>query len=297
MPSQRMNSTNASDPKQFSLPVTPIVASYQANWGELQLALYQQSTLDVSEYVSSRHTICINTGDSITLERTIDGKLETIDALPLGDVGFYPAHARQAFQSHQESECIQLYLEPSLLHRTEAELCLHGVTLVPKLTLGVDLLIYQIAIALKTSLEVDGTASKLYVDAMANALAVHLLTRYSTHAPLPPQSLGGLSKPQLNRVFDYIHSYLEQDISLAELANLVQLSSFHFARLFKQSVGLAPHQYHIRCRVDRTKQLLLERRLSLAEIATAVGFASQGHLNYHFKRWVGATPKAFLRQK
>ena len=85
-------------------------------------------------------------------------------------------------------------------------------------------------------------------------------------------------------------------MSLAELAAVVQLSSFHFAHLFKQTTGVSPHQYHIRCRVERAKQLLLTKNLTIAEVAYIVGFASQGHLNYHFKRLVGITPKAFLRQ-
>lgn len=282
----------------FSLPNPPIVSSHQASWDELLLVFSRQPACCIPDHVAAHHTICINTGNSITLERTVDGRSQTIDAIPIGDIGFYPANLHQMFQWYQEGEAIQLYLQPSLLRRTEAELCLKdGIALVPKLTPGVDPLIYQIAIALKTSLELDGVASKLYADAMANALAVHLLTRYSTHRPTLQKPSGGLSEPQLKRVIDYIHSYLERDVSLAELANLTQLSSYHFTRLFKQSIGLAPHQYHIRCRVDRAKQLLLERQLSLAEIALAVGFGSQGHLNYHFKRWVGATPKAFLQHK
>jgi AraC family transcriptional regulator len=282
----------------FSLPTPPLLSSNQKNWTNLQLVFSRQPAFYIPEHISLSHTICVNTGNSITLERTVDGCSQTIDALPIGDIGFYPAGSRQAFQSHQEAEAIQLYLTPSLMRQTKAELCLKdGIALVPKLTPGCDPLIYQIAIALKTSLEIDGPTSKLYADAMASALAVHLLTRYSTHRPTLVKSSGGLSERQLKRVIDYIHNYLEQDISLTELANLAQLSSYHFIRLFKQSVGLTPHQYHIRCRVDRAKQLLIEKKLSLAEIALAIGFANQGHLNYHFKRWVGATPKAFLRQK
>jgi AraC family transcriptional regulator len=282
----------------FSPSNLPIISSHRANWNELQLFFSRQPTFYIPDHVAVNHTICVNTGNSITLDRTVDGRAQTIDAIPVGDIGFYPANLRQTIQTHQEGEAILLYLQPSLLHRTEAELCLKdGIALVPKLTPGVDPLIYQIAIALKTALEMDGVASKLYADAMANALAVHLLTRYSTHrAPLSKPS-GGLSEPQLKQVIDYIHDYLERDISLADLANLTQLSSYHFTRLFKQSIGLAPHQYHIRCRIDRAKQLLLERQLSFAEIALAVGFSSQAHFNYHFKRWVRATPKEFLRHK
>jgi AraC family transcriptional regulator len=60
--------------------------------------------------------------------------------------------------------------------------------------------------------------------------------------------------------------------------------------------GIPPHQYLIRCRVERSKQLLVMDNLSIAAVAQVVGFASQGHFTYHFKRLVGMTPKAFLRR-
>lgn len=74
-------------------------------------------------------------------------------------------------------------------------------------------------------------------------------------------------------------------------------AEFHFSRMFKRSTGMAPHCFHLHCRFDRAKQLLLERQLSIAEIAYTIGFFSQGHFNYHFKRFVGVTPKTFLRQQ
>jgi AraC family transcriptional regulator len=101
----------------------------------------------------------------------------------------------------------------------------------------------------------------------------------------------------LHQVIAYIHEYLDRDLRLAELARIAQLSPYHFSRLFKQSMGLAPHQYHTQCRVERAKQLLLSGELTLPEVACAVGFASQSHLNYHFKRWVGVTPRQFLQQR
>jgi AraC family transcriptional regulator len=61
-------------------------------------------------------------------------------------------------------------------------------------------------------------------------------------------------------------------------------------------MGISPHQYLIHCRVERAKQLLVVGNLSIAAVAQVVGFSSQGHFTYHFKRLSGVTPKVFLRR-
>ena len=96
---------------------------------------------------------------------------------------------------------------------------------------------------------------------------------------------------RLKRAVEYIQEHLEQDISIEAIAAELDMSSYHFARLFKQSTGLAPYQYLIKCRVERAKELLLQGEMAIAEIATQVGFYDQSHLNRHFKRIVGVSPK------
>ncbi|MEL7313321.1 MAG: AraC family transcriptional regulator [Cyanobacteria bacterium J06559_3] len=105
---------------------------------------------------------------------------------------------------------------------------------------------------------------------------------------------GTLTPQQLKKVTNYIHQNFDQKLSLAEIAATVNLSPYYFARLFKQSTGLPPHQYQLQCRIDRAQELLGSGKFAIAEIAQMAGFSSQGHLNYHFKRLVGVTPKAFL---
>jgi AraC family transcriptional regulator len=111
----------------------------------------------------------------------------------------------------------------------------------------------------------------------------------------------GLALSQLERVIDYIDTDLvggspkeNRNLSLCELAQLVQLSPHYFSQLFKQSTGFSPHQYILRCRIDRGKQLLRQGGLSIAGVAKSVGFVDQSHFHRHFKRLEGITPQAFV---
>ncbi len=278
-------------------PHPPILASDRANWNNIYFAHFRQPACEVPEYVSSQHMICMNVGKPVRLKQAVDGQDKTVYSVP-GDLGIYPAYLSQKFSWNEEVEFFNLFLTPSFLAQVGYDVFgSDRLELIPNLTTLFDPLIQQIGLALKTSLEIDGKNSNLYADSMAHALVVHLLSRYSTHSPQTIKiSTSGLTQRQQKQVFEYIHVNLDRNISLAELAAILQLSTYHFAHLFKNSTGISPHQYLIRCRIERAKQLLILDNLSLAAVAQAVGFASQGHFTYHFKRLVGITPKVFLRR-
>jgi AraC family transcriptional regulator len=124
-------------------------------------------------------------------------------------------------------------------------------------------------------------------------LAVHLLRNYCTTSPQISTYSGGLSTTKLAVITDYIKAHLHQDLTLAELSLIGQISPYHFLRLFKQSVGVTPHQYILQCRIDRAKYLLQSSDQSLAAIALMTGFCDQSHLTRCFKRILGVTPKQF----
>ncbi len=138
-----------------------------------------------------------------------------------------------------------------------------------------------------------GAGGKLYVDSLLNLLALHLLRTYTTqfHEARSPNRL---TQPQIARAIEYMHTHLDQDISLEVLAQIVNVSPSHLHRLFKQATGMAPHQYLISLRVNRAKELLLTRRFSVNQVAAEVGFADQSHLHRHFKRAFGVTPKKVI---
>jgi transcriptional regulator of acetoin/glycerol metabolism len=125
---------------------------------------------------------------------------------------------------------------------------------------------------------------------------VHSRARTSTLgdlplAPAPESSRGGLSPAKTRRVCDYIEGHLDEKIRLDGLATLAGLSTDHFARAFHQSVGMPPHTYLLRRRLEHVEHMLRETRVPLSEIALATGFSDQSHLARHFRRWAGMSPR------
>lgn len=133
-------------------------------------------------------------------------------------------------------------------------------------------------------------ADRLALDSAITLLLVHLLRTYSQRDRPVPRPRGGLAPHRLRQVLDYIEAHLAHPLPLRELAKRAQLSEYHFARMFKQSQGLAPHQYVLRRRLDRAEALLRDTALPLAEIALACGFSSSSHLASRFRQIKGVAP-------
>ncbi len=150
--------------------------------------------------------------------------------------------------------------------------------------------------ALRRELLTGGPGGRLCAESLANVLVVQLIRQMSNRQGsngVTRGSSGRLARHALRAVEEYIHAHLDQNVALADLADVAHLSEFHFARLFKQTTGLPPHQFVIHQRVERAKRLIAAGRLSLAQIAIDVGFSDQSQLIRHFKRLVGVTPKRF----
>jgi len=104
---------------------------------------------------------------------------------------------------------------------------------------------------------------------------------------------GGLPPRVLRRVREYIDAHIEKRIGVEVLANLANLSVCYFVRAFKQSVGVTPHDYLIRRRVERTMELLSDTDMPLSQIALAAGFADQSHCARRFRQHVGMSPRDY----
>ena len=101
-------------------------------------------------------------------------------------------------------------------------------------------------------------------------------------------------RARIGQVRAYLEEHFTENITLDQLAALVDLSPFHLLRLFRETVGLPPHSYLTQIRVTRAKRLIAAS-LSLVEVAGAVGFSDQSHLTKHFKAIIGVTPGQYAR--
>ena len=115
-----------------------------------------------------------------------------------------------------------------------------------------------------------------------------LLARHM--AKFERRAIGTLSKDVFLRVRDYVEAHLDEPIEVGALANIAGRSPFHFTRVFTQAVGMSPHRYIVRMRLERAVALMLTRRSGLAEIAACTGFADQSHLSRWVRRVYGASP-------
>lgn len=103
----------------------------------------------------------------------------------------------------------------------------------------------------------------------------------------------GLAPHRLQRVLAAIESRIAEPIQVKELADVIPMSPFHFARMFKLATGLAPHAYITERRMELAKKLLAETDIALVEVASRVGYQTQAHFTGVFHRHVGVTPRVY----
>lgn len=296
MPRAKLITVNAAHDESILkvLPSLPVLSSQATSWNEIRLAHHQHlAAFETPEHCFPQHFITIHLNHApVKKERILSGE-SRCDRFREGDICLTPATAPVSVRLHDACEVMGLYLEPALITRLTADVAgVNGLDLVPQFKLN-DPLIYQIGIALKTKLETNGVWDRLYAESMAMAISAQLIQQYSTRHLKVRNYASGLSQARLQQAIEYIREHLAQNPSITEIAEIVEMSPFYFSRLFKQSTGLTPHQYLLRCRIEQAKQLLKATNLSIATIATQVGFVDQSHLARHFKRQVGVPPNQF----
>jgi AraC family transcriptional regulator len=160
-----------------------------------------------------------------------------------------------------------------------------------------DQAIWDTALKLKAEVGNSDPGSRQYADALGIVL-IHELFRLDRAKAVDERPVrGGLPAWQQKRLAEFIEEHLAEDIPLAALAGLVDLSLYHFARAFTQSFGVPPHRYHLARRMDRARSLLRMPALSVTQIGSRIGFCETSSFTRAFRKFTGLTPSEYRRRQ
>lgn len=139
---------------------------------------------------------------------------------------------------------------------------------------------------------VEPRRAPLLLDSLINATLAEIFT--TATAPVPPSR--GLSQHQLHRIDRHLRDNIARQVGIAEMAEVLKLSTGWFAHAFKISRGVSPGRWQAELRLKIAGQMIRDEHASLAEIAHATGFADQAHLSRRFSAHHGTSPSRWRAQ-
>lgn len=255
-------------------------------WSGLKLEGWEGEPQEMSEAVLSSHAVIVNVmGGAIQGEMHWSGHRGVDTPLHQHHIGLVPAYLPYHAVSTSYSKSLILTLRPDYLDaiggRTKIEL---------RPTYGTeDGFLVSAALSLADDVREGSLMGAMYGETIQAALAAHLIRRYATKS---------VPKPQIDlsakiRIREMILDQLQDELKLADLARAMQTDASTFARWFRKSYGMPPHQFILRERIARAKVMLRTSNNSLTDIAIQCGFNSHSHFATVFKRLVGTQPAKY----
>ncbi len=279
------------------LPRLPQRSSENLGWNGIYVQQHQQPAWETPEYAHTKHMLLVHSPDStVQAERLFDGRRQQEQFGGGNNIVIVPATVQHQANWNQESPFALLFLEPDYLIQIAHEsITADRVELIPHHAM-LDPFIDQIGRSLIAELESNPLGSRLFADSLTIALSIHLLRHYSDWQRPLREDTGGLPQRKLQQVIAYIDDHLAEDLSIAAIADELEMSRYYFSRLFKQSMGVSPYQHVMRQRIKRAEYLLRTTALSVAAIAEQVGFSNQNQLAIQFRKFTGTTPSNYRKQ-
>jgi AraC family transcriptional regulator len=139
-------------------------------------------------------------------------------------------------------------------------------------------------------------SGRLFLDSVEQALAVALVNGYALRRRSAQTYRGGLGSGRLRRIKEFVDAKMEDDLTLGEMAQSVELSTAHFSRMFRKSTGETPHQFLLRQRVERAKEMLRSVDARVMDVAVACGFKTQQHFAQVFRHVCGTSPTEYRQE-
>ena len=287
------------------IPGTLLAAGLGEPWKDLLVQIFtRRQTQDVLliPAVPEPLIVWVLSGSAVVEEREINGDWQG-NRVTAGD--FFLTNTQMPYELRWTAaetapfEVMHLYLGLPLLNRAAGELFGKDFNIALRDVSGQrDRVLSALLEPLRTELQAPRRASSLFVQGIAQSLAVHVLREYADPAGNPARrQRSGLPAFKLRRVLALMEARLDQEFQLERLAREAGLSEFHFSRAFKRSTGFSPSHFLIRMRMNEARRLLRETDKSIVEVGMDVGYSSPSHFAQLFRREVGVSPREYRDQR
>jgi len=235
------------------------------------------------------YSVYLNSGGAVSFCYERHGKILTQVCKP-GHI-LMPASRRECekISWSDEFDNIRISLAASLVDRL---LETDGFRLKPGFGLE-DNFLKEVAHLLVAEAETSSGTDNIYRDSLIVAYVIHLACLYSMDNKKVFAPKGRLSSNQLRKVIEFTRMNISQNIRLSEMASCVHLSEYHFARLFRNTLGVSPYKFVLEMKITSAKTLIRHQKRSFSDIAYMLNFSDQAHFSHVFKKLTGASPRHF----
>ena len=277
------------------LPSKPINSNFRSPLSGLMLETHALGSVEVPEHEHASFCLTLQTGGPVDIEWWSEGK-NGRESHRSGSMVLLTPGTRHRARFNQSSQQLLLSIDESYLLRAAQELGKKNQLAFANNWKFEDRQLCLLTTELQREMETGWETGSLYNEHLGMSLSIALIQKFNKDVTSYPLVKGGMSKARLQRVLEYVVANSHQDIRLTDLAEIADMSRFHFARLFRMQMGMTPHRYLIEQRLKQAKALLRLDTTSVAEIAIETGFTSPGHFSRAFRRYVGVSPTEWKGQ-
>lgn len=277
------------------LPSRPAKNSVRSPLNGIIVETHKIDAIEIPEHEHSSFCLHLQTSSPLEMEWWSAGQHGKESHGP-GSMILLAPGTRDRLRWNRPSRRVVLSIDESYILRAAQELGKRSHLVFENHWIFEDRQLQFLISEMQREMETGWETGSLYGDHLGMSLAIVLIQKYSSDAVITPIAKGGMSRIRLQRVLDYIAANRHRDISLDDLAQIADLSRFHFARLFRLGTGVTPHRYLMDQRLQQAKALLRLDTRTVAEIATETGFANAGQFARAFRRHLGVSPTDWKRQ-
>ena len=277
------------------LPSRPVLSNPVGGWDGTLLQRFRHPPGPIETPGQTHNLVVCHLTGPVLIENHRGGGLFEKRWTECGHISVTPAGKPTRRVARGRPDVVLVHLAPGLLDEVIQEVDVRRpaeVTIVPRFGTP-DGIADRIIRLMLAEAEAPGPATTLMAGMLTRALAVQLMRAHSNVVSRPPEQPPSIVPARLRRVVELMHSCMDEELTLEQLAATTGLSLSHFARAFRNATGQSPHRYLVGLRIERAQELLETSELPVTEIGLRCGFGGSSHFATAFRKATEHSPRAW----